>query len=193
MRNQSNHFEKENFRIGVIADTHVPDRRKQLHTKIPSILGERKVDLIVHTGDITIPTVLEDLRLLAPVLAVKGNRDFWKLKDLPSELTITINGKNIFICHGHGKMVSYLWSKVPYLIFGYKFERFFKNFPKIEDKIDVVLYGHSHKQEMKWVDGRLFFNPGSASDPGIDKSGPSIGILEISLNGEIIPNIIKLD
>ncbi len=193
MRNQSNQFEKDQFRIGVIADTHVPDRRKQVHKKIPLILKERKVDLIVHTGDITIPIVLEDLKLIAPVLAVQGNRDYWKLKDLPHELTITINGKNIFICHGHGKMISYLWSKIPNLFFGYKFESLLKNFPNTDKDIDVVLFGHSHKQEIKWLDGRLYFNPGSASDQGIDKSGPSIGILDININGEIIPEIIKLD
>lgn len=179
-------------RIGVLADTHIPDRAKELHPDIIPIFQQHKVDRIIHAGDICVPSVLEQLAKVAPVDAVRGNRDWWKLRHLPKEILINVNNVEIFVCHGHGKILNYLFDKVPNLLFGYKFERFQKNFSGISKDIDIVVFGHSHKSESKWIHGRYFFNPGSASDPGLDKTGPSIGLLEISSQGKISSRIVRL-
>jgi hypothetical protein len=60
-------------RIGVLADTHIPDRAKELHPDIIPIFQQHEVDRIIHAGDICVPSVLEQLTKVAPVDAVRGN------------------------------------------------------------------------------------------------------------------------
>jgi putative phosphoesterase len=184
---------KEVVRLGVLSDTHIPDRKRELHPRINELFSEKKVDLIIHAGDLSTLQVISELEKTAPVYAVKGNRDWFMLKNLPSKEILFINGLKILVAHGQGSLLRYLLDKIPNLLFGYNFDRFLRNFSDIGDDIDIVIYGHSHRSEVRWINGRLFFNPGSASDSGIDEAGPSIGLLEISSSGEIDAKIIKLE
>jgi predicted phosphodiesterase len=68
--------------IGVVADTHVPDRVNALHPDLLQELATREVDYIFHAGDCSTSCVLDELRAIAPVFAVAGNRD-WFLPTLP--------------------------------------------------------------------------------------------------------------
>jgi putative phosphoesterase len=182
----------DRFRIGVIADTHIPDRVGALHPDILPTFKDNGVDLIIHAGDISSPDVLRQLEQIAPVQAVMGNRDWWRFKDLPALKVITIKDVKILITHGHGHIFSYVWDKLPYWLWGYKFERFVKKFSKLNQEFDVVLFGHSHHHENCWVEGRLYFNPGSAYDPLRNHSGPSIGVMEIGAGKVIGAKIICL-
>ena len=56
--------------------------------------------------------------------------------------------------------------------------------------IDVVVSGHSHEPKIKYRDGVLYINPGSAG-PRRFKLPISVGMLEID-NGVITPKIIEL-
>ncbi len=112
------------YRIGVIADTHIPDRVGALHPDILPTFKEVGVDMIIHAGDISSPEVLHQLEEVAPVQAVQGNRDWWRFKNLPAVKVITIKDVKILITHGHGHLLSYIWDKFPYWILGYKFDRF---------------------------------------------------------------------
>jgi putative phosphoesterase len=183
---------KEIVCIGVLSDTHIPDRVGDLHPDIIPIFQEHKVDVIIHAGDITIPYVLEKLKEVAPVQAVMGNRDWWRLKKLPHSKNLTMKQVKILLTHGHGNLFSYIFDKFPHWILGYRFEHFAQKFTKLNLDFDIVIFGHSHYPEKRWVEGRLFFNPGSAYDPLRDHSGPSIGLIEIKGKGEIQTQIIKL-
>ena len=182
----------EHYRIGVIADTHIPDRVGALHPDILPIFKERGVELIIHAGDISCPIVIRQLETIAPVQAVMGNRDWWRFTNLPALKVITIKDVKILITHGHGHFFSYVWDKFPYWILGYKFERFVKKFSHIKQDFNVVIFGHSHRSENRWVKGRLYFNPGSAYDPMKNHIGPSIGLIEIGEGQEIRTEIIRL-
>ncbi len=181
------------IRIGVISDTHVPDRVSALHPDIIPSFKELNVNMIVHAGDISSPSVIRELEEVAPVHYVQGNRDWWRFKDLPAEKWLNINEVRILISHGHGRLSTYLWEKIPIIFFGYRFERFYKKFSKAINEFDIVIFGHSHRAENKWVDGKLFFNPGSASDFGYLKQGPSIGLIEILPDRQVRARIIKLE
>lgn len=183
---------KNLIRIGVLSDTHIPDRVGELHPDILPIFRKRKVDLIIHAGDISIPTVLQRLEKIAPVHAVRGNRDWWRIRYLPTIKEITIKEVKILISHGYGNIFSYLWDKIPYGLLGYNYERFVRKFSKLEQDFDVIIFGHSHRQENRWEEGRLFFNPGSAYDPSQKHLGPSIGLIEIGDNKTIKSEIVHL-
>jgi len=151
------------MRIAVLADTHV-NRLEHLPRKITDALST--IDLIIHAGDFTDAQVLKELKQLGEVKAVHGNMDSRELKTvLPVKEIVEIENKRIGITHGSGG---------PWGIE----ERIRKMFEA--DRIDIIIYGHSHRSQNKVIDGILFFNPGKAAD--------SFGILTIDggFQGEII-------
>ncbi len=180
------------IRIGVLADTHIPDRVGDLHPDIIPLFQEEKVDLIVHAGDITISPVLEKLETVAPVEAVQGNRDWWQLRNISTQKVLNIKEVKVLITHGHGHFFSYLWGKIPYLLVGYELSQYVQKFSQWKQEFDIVIFGHSHRAENSWVDGRLYFNPGSAYDPLPSHRGPSLGIIEIGEEKKIESRIVKL-
>ncbi|MFZ3078594.1 MAG: metallophosphoesterase family protein, partial [Bellilinea sp.] len=70
-------------RLGVVADTHIPDRVRSLHPDLLPGLSAAKVEAILHAGDICSPAVLAVLSQVAPVVAVRGNRDWAFAGTLP--------------------------------------------------------------------------------------------------------------
>jgi hypothetical protein len=70
-----------------------------------------------------------------------------------------------------------------------------------EDECDLIIFGHSHKPMNEKIDGILFFNPGSATDPAAAYN--SYGIIELkrksvdlkeayACQGQIEAKIIKI-
>ena len=151
------------MRIAVLADTHV-NKLEHLSKRIIDALST--VDLIIHAGDFTDVQLLKELKQLGEVKAVRGNMDSTELKNiLPVKEIVEIENKRIGITHGSGAH----WGIE---------ERVRKMFES--DRIDIIVYGHSHQSQNKVIDGILLFNPGKATD--------SFGILTIDgeAEGEII-------
>jgi uncharacterized protein len=79
--------------IGVISDTHGLVRPEALDAL-------RGVNLILHAGDVGSSEVLEALKVLAPVVAVRGNNDKgeWAEK-LPDREVVEVGAVNIYLLH----------------------------------------------------------------------------------------------
>jgi hypothetical protein len=151
------------MRIAVLADTHV-DRLEHLPKKTVDALST--ADLIIHAGDFTDVQLLRELKRLGEVKAVHGNMDSRELKaELPVKEIVETKDKRIGITHGSG---------APWGIE----ERTRKMFES--NRVDIIVYGHSHRSQNKVIDDILFFNPGKATD--------SFGILTVNgaATGEII-------
>ncbi|OGN98194.1 MAG: hypothetical protein A2Z77_03215 [Chloroflexi bacterium RBG_13_51_36] len=151
------------MRIAVLADTHV-DKLEYLPKKV--IVALSTVDLVIHAGDFTDVQLLDGLRQLREVKAVQGNMDSREIKTvLPIKEIVEIENKRIGITHGSGG---------PWGIE----ERVRRTFES--DRIDIIVYGHSHRSQNKVIKDILLFNPGKATD--------SFGILTIDAEaqGEII-------
>jgi putative phosphoesterase len=151
------------MRIAVLADTHV-HMLEHLPKKIIDAIST--VDLIIHVGDFTDVQVLKELKRIGKLEAVQGNMDSTELKAiLPVKVIVEVENRRIGITHGSGS---------PWGIE----ERVRKMFES--DRIDVIVYGHSHRSQNKGINDILFFNPGKATD--------SFGILTIDgeAKGEII-------
>ncbi len=158
------------MRIGVVADTHSLEVPRQLLDDL------KKTDLIIHVGDIGTAEDLEVFKGLAPVEAVWGNMDGGDLRRvLPRRKIIHCEGVSIGLTHGHGAPQG--------LLDAVKDE--FK-----KDKVDAVLFGHSHHPHNEVVEGILFFNPGSPND-SVYAPYRSYGILEIQ-SGKISGKIVKI-
>jgi putative phosphoesterase len=157
-------------RIGVISDTHIPSRAKQLPPVIFSHF--KNVDFIIHCGDLVEENVLVELKAIAPVYAVKGNMDGHDINE-PDEVVLEINNKFI-LCIAHG-------TGAPFEIK----QRLYKQFMGF--KPYMILHGHTHSPEISEFSGAIIFNPGSSTN---GSEYDSIGILEVrndSIDCKIIP------
>lgn len=156
-------------RIGVISDTHMREPNPALGSHLARVWGQ--VDLVLHAGDLVNISVLDAIE--APeVLAVAGNMDDYVVsQSLPTKLVVEVEGKRIGLIHGWG---------APIGLAG----RVLKEF----DKVDAIVFGHSHRPANTVKNGVLLFNPGSYGK-GIMGSG-TVGLLTV--NGSITGEIIQL-
>lgn len=131
-------------RIGVVSDTHVPDRQKAIPEAI--LQGLRGVDLIIHAGDLTSLAVLDVLGRIAPVRAVSGNMDPAEVRErLEKTAVIQVAGRTIGVMHGQGSP-------------GDTEALARQSFPEA----DVVVFGHTHRSFLEYRGHALIFNPGPA-------------------------------
>lgn len=162
------------MKIGVISDTHIPERAKALPKKILDEFS--KVDLIIHAGDFIEIEVLHTLQSLAKVIAVSGNMDFLEVKSVLKEKEIVqIEDIKIAVTHGYGPP-------------SHLVELLKKTFKR--EKPNVIVFGHSHIPMNELIDNTLFFNPGSPTDK-IFSPYNSYGLLEIK-GKHAVGKIIKL-
>lgn len=157
--------------IGVISDTHIP----VVTDTIPNEVTDKfkGVDLIIHAGDLVSYSIIQDLEQIAPVEAVSGNMDGYDIRQkLPGKKIINANNFKIGISHGSGPKESV-------------YKKALDDFS--DDKVDCIIFGHSHYPYNKYHDGVLLFNPGSATDRRFSPEC-SIGFLKINdkITGEIV-------
>jgi putative phosphoesterase len=99
------------------------------------------MDHIIHAGDIGKPEILDALRALAPLTAVRGNNDrAGGARAVPQRAEITIGRVAIYLLHNLAELALEPAAK----------------------KYRVVVSGHSHKPGVAERDGVLYVNPGSA-------------------------------
>jgi putative phosphoesterase len=177
--------------VGIVADTHIPDRVSELHPAILATLRQAGVSQILHAGDIAVPRVLETLRQLAPVTAVRGNRDIFA-GPLPLVEDLELGGVRVTLTHGHGGWIPYLRDKIKYFLDGYRLERYIPHLLAAGSHSQVIIYGHTHFPELIWREGKLLFNPGSASFGSAGNPLPSIGLLHIYPEGKFQAEIVRL-
>jgi uncharacterized protein len=143
------------MRLGLIADTH-----GQVRPGVHELF--RRVDRILHAGDVGGAEVLEELELLAPVTAVYGNVDTGVLRRrLPKVAEIELDGFVMVVTHG-----DQLASRTP----GALKEAF--------PKADVIVFGHTHRPLIHDLpDFTVVVNPGAAGPARFDLK-PSVAIME---------------
>ena len=179
--------------IGLIADTHVPDRKRELDPRILPIFKKARVGMILHAGDISVPRVLDELAQAAPVIAVRGNRDWLRFTDLPLSRVLEIDGLKIGMTHGHINWGSYARDKMRFVLRGPQTFEFFAN-RAVQNmpNVDILIFGHNHEPMIKEIKGTLVVNPGSACCQVLKCKPPSIGLLHIE-GGKAKAEIIYLE
>ncbi len=179
--------------VGVVADTHIPDRVNALHPDLLDALRAAGVDQILHLGDVCVNRVLDELGQVAPVSSVRGNRD-WLLNPRPPwQRLLTLRGIPVQVAHGQGGFFTYWFDKVLYVLVGYRFERYRQVVQRSAPEAQVYLFGHTHHPENRLIDGRLFFNPGSAcANFASGYMPPSFGLLHFAQNTPVRAEICPL-
>lgn len=157
-------------KILVLSDTHSSPLPKE-------VLEQAKTaDGILHAGDFTDIEVFQQLKSMNKIFAVYGNMDEAGLcAILPQTLVVEFEGVRIGLLHGQG---------APHQVAMFAKETFKK------EKLQAIVFGHSHIAMNEVQDHLLMFNPGSSTDIA---RAPflSYGILEIK-EGHIKGRIVKL-
>ena len=177
------------MRIGVLSDTHIPDRTDGLPTEVFDLF--RGVDMILHAGDVSEQAVLDGLAAIARVVAVQGNRDKDRLPWLPQRTVVTVDHWRIGLIHGTRPRLEELADRLRYVRGDHHFVDQRRHVLRAfaDAGVHCIVFGHSHQACQEVQDGVLLFNPGGVvPSPG---GGPSsVGILTVSAEGitsEVIP------
>jgi putative phosphoesterase len=120
--------------IGVISDTHGLLRPEAL-------VALAEAEHILHAGDVGNVEILDELRKIAPVTAIRGNVDVYgECAKLPATEMVELGGRFFYLVHSaHDLDID----------------------PKAAG-VDVVVSGHSHKPLVETKKGVMYLNPGSA-------------------------------
>ena len=120
--------------IGIISDTHGLLRPE-------AVLALRGSDLIIHAGDVGNPEILDELRLIAPTFAVRGNVDTARWANaLPATEVVEAAGLQLYVLHDLATL----------------------DLDPKSAGFAAVISGHSHKPSADMRHGVLYLNPGSA-------------------------------
>lgn len=135
------------LQIAIISDTHLPRAGRRLPDACVDRL--RRADVIVHAGDFSALSVLEELRELGELVAVHGNVDEPALTAaLPRTAVVPAADRRIAVIHDAGPAQGRL-------------QRLRRRFPDA----DAVIFGHSHLPlHESDRDGFQIFNPGSPTE-----------------------------
>lgn len=178
--------------LGVIADTHIPDRANSLPEPVLELFASHQVSAILHAGDLSVPRVLRQLESVAPVLAIRGNTDVLLFGRLPWTRRLDIEGVSIGMAHGHGSIWQYLPNRIDVYLKGPKKFSYFEETARRQlPGSRVVVCGHTHVPANYWQEGQLIFNPGSPTQPNpvMGRLPPSVGLLHLqdgNVRGEIV-------
>jgi hypothetical protein len=132
----------------------------------------KEVDFILHAGDVGSWQVVKWLSQFAPTKAVWGNMDELSLrKMLPSQLVLEIKQIKIGLTHGWGAPEGII-------------QRVQEVFT---EKLDCLVFGHTHQPFYQTIEETLFLNPGSPTDTRFAQVN-SLGLLKINttIKGEIV-------
>jgi len=147
------------MRVGVLADTHGLLR--------PEVL-ERLAgcDRILHAGDVGGPEILDALRAIAPVEAVRGNTD--AMGRLPESIAGDLGGLPFRMIHRREDAD-----------------------PAWMPRLRLLVFGHSHRPELAWQSDCLLLNPGACGGRRF-KLPLTIAILRVA-EGRLVPEILAVE
>jgi len=153
------------MRVAVLADTHWKGS-DAVPQDVLDLVGE--ADVVIHAGDLKCEKVLERLgEGDRTVLAVRGDSFELDLASLPDVRVESLNGYKVGIAHNIGSMEQWAaYAKKPTDVFG--------------EKVDCVVFGHTHHPFFDVIHGVPFINPGSATDQDHSGSPGTVAVLDIN-------------
>jgi uncharacterized protein len=151
------------MKIGIISDTHGLLRPE-------AVAALRGSEFIIHAGDVGAPEILDRLRDIAPVTAVRGNvdREAWA-QQIPLTNVLEAGGIAIYVFHDLQQL----------------------DLNPETAGFAAVVSGHSHVPVQQTKNGVLYFNPGSAG-PRRFHLPVSVGRIVVS-RGRVTAEIVELD
>lgn len=156
------------MRIGLIADTHLPSLVRSLDELGPGIADVlRGVDLILHAGDVTAPSVVEWCAQFAPVLIAEGNNDLFDDARMAKKQLLDIHGWRIGMAHELRPESRPIEQILRSSLDG--------------ERVDILIGGDTHVERLEFREGVLLMNPGSPILPHhLSTRLGTLGVIEVS-------------
>jgi uncharacterized protein len=163
------------MRIGIVSDTHLPNLIRELDELGPEPARFfATVDLILHSGDLTAPSVLDWLEQFAPVLCTTGNNDPIVDSRCEDVQMVDVHGWRLGMIHS--------------------LRRGFRPTAELQQlfptAVDVMIAGDTHLERLEYRAGVIILNSGSPTFPQHkDLRLGTVGLLEItptSFHAEIV-------
>ena len=177
------------MRIGLIADTHIPEACDRLPEAV--LEAFREVDLVMHAGDVYVNSVIAELACVAPVLVAIGNGDegseYHRHRLEPDERIrethlLEVEGLRVGLAHELPTP-----DETPEPAFSNAMEHHFGG------PVDILVQGHSHVEGTRRFGATLVVNPGSATLPhNLEDRPGTVAILEIYPGGLFSVEIVDL-
>jgi putative phosphoesterase len=176
------------MKIGVLADTHIPDRRRSLPARVIELF--EPVEIVLHAGDVTSMQVLQTLQdRVSLTFAVCGDQDPPIVREYLQEThVLEFAGCRIGLVHGHRDSRTEMFGRI---------RRIFKPDPYTPEYldyllgrfngVDAIVFGHTHVPYARVHKGVYLFNPGAITP---SSGTPTAGLLEINtrgIRGRILP------
>lgn len=156
------------MRIGLIADTHLPSLVRSLDELGPQIADVlRSVDLILHAGDVTAPSVIEWCAQFAPLLIAEGNNDLFDDARMAKKQMLDIHGWRIGMAHELRPESRPIEQILHSSLDG--------------ERVDILIGGDTHVERLEFRDDVLLINSGSPILPHhLSTRLGTLGLLEVS-------------
>lgn len=149
--------------VGVISDTHGLLRPEAL-------VALAEAEQILHAGDVGDLKILDALREIAPVTAIRGNIDVTGACSLlPATEAVELGGRLFYLVHSVRDL----------------------DLDPVAAEVDVVVSGHSHKPGIERKKGVMYLNPGSSGPRRFDLP---VSVALVTVNeGGVKARIIELE
>jgi len=177
-------------RIGLISDTHMPERCVELPAAVFAVL--RGVDVLLHAGDVGELWVLDRLSAIAPVIAVHGNDEAAAVqRELPYQQLVVAGGVRVLLTHGH----------YPDRAAEMESRRDDAWQPKLARRAAmgqragarVVVFGHTHVPMAVEHDGVLLVNPGAIAAPNFASRQSIQSVAMLFIRDDGVPFVAHVD
>ena len=155
------------MRIGLLTDTHLPSLMKSLDELGPQV-GEflSTVDLILHGGDVVVPSVLDWCEQFAPLVAVRGNHDVFDDPRLKDRQVLDLEGWRLGMRHDLRPEDRPMEQIIE------------RDFGDVDPQI--LIAGDTHVDRLEFRDGVLLINSGSPNLPHHKETRlGTVGLLEL--------------
>ncbi len=158
------------MRIGLLSDTHLPSLMRSLDELGPQLAEFlRSVDLILHSGDVVTPSILDWCEQFAPLMAARGNHDAFDDPRIEKVQVVDVEGYRIVTTHDlrpEDRPIELI------------VERDFKGLNP-----DIVIGGDTHVDRLEYRDGTVLMNSGSPNIPHHKETRlGTVGLLEVTRN-----------
>ncbi len=177
-------------RIGVVSDTHMPDRCAALPTALFDTL--KGVDLLLHAGDVGELWVLDQLSVLAPVVAVHGNDDTADAqRELPYQQVIAVARQRIVLTHAHYPDRAQELESRRDDAWGPKLER--RAAFGRRAGASIVIFGHTHVPMARRHEEVLLVNPGAIASPNYATRQTLRSVALLFIRDDGAPFVVHVD
>ncbi len=176
--------------IGLLSDTHINIPNETFHSsQIKAAFSG--VDLILHAGDIWIPSVLDELESIAPVVAAWGDddmkADLGGDKRMMKGHSLLFDGVTLWLMH---VKPSYGRIRPQEALYYSRPSKPSSQAP--EDPPDIIVFGHAHQATIEHYKDALLVSPGSATFPYYEPQLGTVALLTIN-SGQVEARLVQLE